>query len=62
MPKRWFDLIATIIFVAFFVVTASELNQDAWGGYTLNTQLLSVYLGYTIIIFVLRRFFYNKEK
>jgi len=62
MSKRWFDLIFTIIFVVLFVATSNGLNNDVWGGFTLDTQLLSVYAGYIVIVFVLRRFFYNKEK
>jgi hypothetical protein len=61
MSKRWFDLIFTIIFVVLFVTTSDRLN-DGWDGFVLNTQLLSVYLGYIAIVFVLRRFFYNKGK
>jgi len=62
MSKRWFDLIFTVIFVVFFIATSNGLNNRMMGGFILDTQLLSVYLGYIAIVFVLRRFFYNKEK
>ena len=61
MSKRWFDLIAAIIFVAFFIATASALNDGYLEHFILNTQLLSIYIGYIIFVFVLRRFFYNKR-
>ena len=67
MPKRWFDLLATIIFVIFIVITSGQIYTigmlpDLSLGLTLNKKLLITYLAYIIIAFALRGFFYNKGK
>ena len=61
MSKRWFDLIAAIIFVAFFIATASGLNDGIFEHFVLNAQLLSIYIGYIIFVFVLLRLYLFQE-
>jgi hypothetical protein len=58
MPKRWFDLLATIIFVIFIVITSDQIYSIGM----LNKELLITYLAYIMIAFALRGFFSNKEK
>jgi len=55
MPKRWFDLIVTILTVPYiFLFGTSLLGYDprAW----------AVLIAYTVLVIAFRRFFYNKEK
>ena len=53
MSKRWFDLIFTIIF-AFFVV----LTSYGWTSGE-NYEMVPIYIGYILIVLALRRFFYG---
>jgi len=59
MSKRWFDLIATIIFVVFIGLLAGEIAKK---GGRVEEITLAAFFGYIIVAFALRRFFYNKEK
>ena len=56
IPKRWFDLIATLIAAIYIYVKAWDLfdyqEADAWG----------ILLALTIIFIALRRFFYGKKE
>ena len=55
IPLRWFDLI-TSIFAAFYIYKAA----NSYPG--ISVEELGFVIAYIIIIFALRRFFYNKEK
>ena len=56
IPKRWFDLIATLIAAIYIYVMASDLfdyqRADAWG----------ILIALTIVFIALRRFFYGKKE
>ena len=56
IPKRWFDLIATLIAAIYIYVMASDLfyyqRADAWG----------ILIALTISFIALRRFFYGKKE
>jgi len=56
IPLRWFDLI-TSIFAAFYIYKAAT---NSYSG--MSVEELGFVIAYIIIIFALRRFFYNKEK
>jgi hypothetical protein len=56
MSKRWFDLIAMIIFGCYFGL--SSLDEY----YFLGNEWLATNGFLLILLFALRRFFYNKEK
>ena len=60
MSKRWFDLIFSIIFAVFFVATGGGMDSGLYG-FFLDTELLSIYIGYIVIVFALRRFFYGSK-
>ena len=59
MSKRWFDLIAAIIFVVYLIGSVDFMYSSY--PYNFDITQLPVYFGYIIIAFALRRFFYNKR-
>jgi hypothetical protein len=56
MSKRWFDLLATIGFGINFAMSCLDSN------YFLTNKFFALNGFCLILIFALRRFFYNKEK
>ena len=61
MSKRWFDLLATIIFGALLYQALSGIVIiGSLSDYNLNE--FGYALLFAIVAFALRRFFYNKEK
>ena len=56
MSKRWFDLLATIGFGIIFAMSCFDSN------YFLTNKFFALNGFCLILIFALRRFFYNKEK
>ena len=56
MSKRWFDLLATIGFGINFAMSCLDPN------YFLTNKFFALNGFCLILIFALRRFFYNKEK
>jgi len=62
MPKRWFDLIATIIFgvLLYLALNGMFIMPGTYVDYNLNE--FGYALLFAIVAFALRRFFYSKEK
>ena len=61
MSKRWFDLLATIIFGALLYQAISGIFLYGVLPYY-NLNEFGYALLFAIVAFALRRFFYNKEK
>lgn len=66
MPKRWFDLLCSVVFALFIINTSHKIYDigvlpDLSMGLTLNKELMVEYLAFIIITLALRRFFYNKK-
>jgi len=58
MSKRWFDLLATIIF-AVLIFIINVFKENFWVG---NQELYGILIACVVFVWGLRRFFYNKEK
>ena len=56
MSKRWFDLLATIGFAFYFFLSCSDPY------YIWTNKMFATNGFFLVLIFALRRFFYNKEK
>jgi len=65
MSKRWFDLLATIIFgvLLYQALNGMFIMLGTYGTYVdYNLREFGYALLFAIVGFALRRFFYNKEK
>ena len=62
MPKRWFDLLATILTVPYIFISGGSLFGFFGDIYEYDPRAWGVLIAYAFLVIAFRRFFYNKEK